>query len=96
MKSFIILILLSLAIFANENNYKINCKYVEPEVQGILDEMTEAIDSVNTNKDILLALYDDLNYYAVNYIECDESIRQNVLNAHRIVTDVFISAGYIK
>ena len=96
MKAFIILILLSLAIFANENNYKINCNQVEPEVQGILDEMTEAIDSVNTNKDILLALYDDLNYYAVNSIECDESIRQNVLNAHRIVTDVFISAGYIK
>lgn len=96
MKAFIILILLSLAIFANKNNYKINCKYVEPEVQGILDEMTEAIDSVNTNKDTLLALYDDLNYYAVNSIECDESTRQNVLNAHRIVTDVFISAGYIK
>ena len=96
MKSFIILILLSLAIFANENNYKINCKHIEPEVQGILDEMTEAIDSVNTNKDTLLALYDDLNYYAVNSIECDESIRQNVLNAHRIVTDVFISAGHIK
>ena len=96
MKSFIILILLSLAIFANENNHKINCKHIEPEVQGILDEMTEAIDSVNTNKDTLMALYDDLNYYAVNSIECDELTRQNVLNAHRIVTDVFISAGYIK
>ena len=96
MKSFIILILLSLAIFANENNYKINCNQVGSEIQGILDEMTEAIDSIDSNKDTLMALYNDLNYYAVNSIECDESTRQNVLSVHRIVTYVFISAGCIK
>lgn len=98
MKSLLILIFVTIFAFANEDDAyeKIDCNFIEPEVQYIIDSMTLLVDNTDRYKYEILKLYDDLNYYAVESIKCEESERIEILSAHQIVTEMLLQIGYIQ